>query len=283
MVPTRGNPYPQVIVNEGRTMKGLTVCLCVTLLVSTAGLASTLEMTFSAGPSAVSLSQVNTAITAFNVLIEHLNETFDAHPDVDGSVDSLDLMRSGLALRASEAFRLVDWLAVGGHVEILRSSTATRGVYSGAGESTIGIALGISTIGLGVDAHVRFVDVGLQMGFDLGASYYRTTFDRSVIFEIPEEYPDTLSSVPPAGDARYTASTLGLEFGLTIAYPVVSWLTVHSSISYRAASTAGALDSAGAALDLDGNGQSESLALGGLAVRLGVSINIDLSMNGRKE
>jgi len=264
-------------------MKGLTVCLCVTLLMSVAGLASTLEMSFSAGPSAVSLSQVNNAISAFNVLIEHLNETFEAHPDVDGSVEPLDLMRSGLTFRASEAFRLVDWLAVGAHFELIRASSATTGVYTGASNSNIDVDLRFSTIGLGLDAQIRFLDIGLQLALDLGASYYRSTFDRSVLFEIPEEYPDTLSSVPPDGEGRYTASTFGLELGLSIAYPAASWLTLHSAISYRLAPAQEALDSTGTPLDLDGNGQSESLALGGLSVRLGVSINIDLSLGERKE
>jgi hypothetical protein len=264
-------------------MKGLTVCLCAALVLSLAAHAATLNLTFGGGPAATPLAELNASLSAINILIEHLNETFEAHPDVDGSVAPLHLLKSAISLYGGESFQPVDWLGLGAHVEVLRSSTATSGTYTGASVSTIDVSLGFSTIALAVDAHVRFLDMGIQLAADLSGAYYRSTVRRAVVFQIPEEYPDTLSTVPPEGEGEYTGSAFGFEAGLSIAYPVAPWFVVHTILAYRSALIPSVKDSSGTALDLDGNGQPESIELDGLTVRIGFSICIDLSLDGGKE
>ena len=128
-----------------------------------------------------------------------------------------------------------------------------------------------------------FLDAGLRLAAEGGVGYYYAVSNRAVVFEIPTEYPDVISGVPSEGEGRYSGGTLGFELGLSLSYPVTSWLSIGSSVSYRAATVNVLTDSAGGDFDLDGDGTPESVDLDGITVRLTFSLNIDLSLNGEKE
>lgn len=248
-----------------------------------AGIAGPLELGLGAGPSFTSLDSLNESIGTFNTLIGHLNETFDIHPDVTGTVAQMPSMGTGLYLTATEKYRLTDWFALGVHVEYMGSSSSTAGFYQGSEISQIDLSYRSHVLGAVVGGDVTFVDLGLRLGAIGGVGYFYTILDRKAVLQIPAEYPDAIAGLPPAGEGRYTGGTFGLEAGITLTYPIFDWFTIGTQVTYRTAEVDSLETSQGAGLDLNGDGQNESVNLSGLAVQFTFSINIDLSLDGGKE
>ena len=264
-------------------MKGLASVLLVSVLLSVTGIAGPLELGLAVGPSFTSLDSFNESVGVFNALIDHLNETFDVHPDVSGTVAPMPSMGTGLHLSAAEQYRWTDWFALGGQVEYVGSSSATAGFYQGSEISQIDVEYRSHVLGAVLGGEVTFVDLGLRLGATAGVGYFHTILDRKVIFQIPAEYPDAIAGLPPEGEARYTGGAFGLEAGIILSYPVFDWLTIGTRVVYRTAEVDSLKTSQGIGLDLNGDGQNESVSLSGLAVQFAVSINIDLSLDGGKE
>ncbi len=264
-------------------MKGLASVLLGIILMGVAGIAGPLELGFGAGPSFTSLDSFNESIGVFNTLIEHLNETFDVHPDVTGTVAPMPSMGTGLYLSAGEHYWLTDWFALGAHVEYMGSSSATTGVYQGSETSQIDLSYRSHVVGVVLSGNVTFVDLGLSLGATGGVGYFYTILDRKVIFQIPAEYPYATAGLPPEGEGRFTGGAFGLEAGISLNYPIFDWLAIGTRVTYRTAKVDSLATSQGIGLDLNGDGQSESVSLNGLAVQFMFSINIDLSLNGGKE
>lgn len=264
-------------------MKGLATLLIATLLVGVAANAGPLEISFGGGPNATALADVNASIGVFNTLIEHLNETFEVHPDVSGSVDPIGPMVSGFSFCAGERFWLTDWFGLGATVEYAHSTSSTIGFFEGSNISTIDVALGLTAVSVTLGGRATFLDAGLRLAIDAGVAYSYAILDRAVIFEVPSEYPDTISGVPPDGDDRFTGSTIGFEVGLSLFYPIAEWFIIGSSVSYRTATIDSVANREGVELDLDGDGTPEAIDLDGITVRLSFSLSIDLSINDEKE
>ncbi len=275
---------PRLIdLKEGETMKGLASVLFIVVLSGLAVTAEPLELGFGAGPSFTSLDSFNETIGVFNALIEELNETMDVHPDVSGMVASMPAMGTGVYLSAAEQYRLVNWFSLGAHVEYTGASSATVGFYQGSEISQIDVSLRSHVLGVVLGGDVTFVDLGLRLGANAGVGYFHTILDRKVVFQIPEEYPDAIAGVPPEGEGRYSGGAVGFEAGITLSYPAFEWLTVGTKVIYRTAEVSSLSTSQGIEMDLNGDGKSESVNLGGLAVQFTFSINIDLSIDGGKE
>jgi hypothetical protein len=264
-------------------MKGLASVLLGVVFMGIACIAGPLELGLGAGPSFTSLDSLNQSIGTFNALIDHLNETFDVHPDVTGFVIPAPSMGTGLYMSASEQYRLTDWFAIGAHVEYVGSSSETSGFYEGSEVSTVELAYKSHVLGAVLGGDVTFVDLGLRLGATAGVGYFYTILDRLLILEIPEEYPEAIAGLPPQGEGRYKGGTVGLEAGISLTYPVLQWLTVGTQVTYRSAEIGELTTSQGQSMDLDGDGNSESLNLSGFAVQFSFSINIDLSLDGGKE
>jgi hypothetical protein len=270
-------------LDEGGTMKGLATALLFIGWSSAAAFGGPLEMSFGGGPSAIMLDAINESIGVFNALIEHLNETFAVHPDVSGSVKLVPSIGGGLYFQGAERYWATDWFAIGGHVGYSRASTATTGFYEGAEVSEITVDLAFQAVGGVLGAEATFLDMGLRLGAFGGIGYYYVLMDRVTVFEIPSEYPDVIAGVPPDAEGRYTGSSLGFEAGLSLSYPVADWFTIGSRVTYRSARIRELADNQANVLDLDGDGTGEPVSLSGFTVQLTVSINIDLSLDGRKE
>jgi hypothetical protein len=259
-------------------MKGLATGLLAILLIGAAAIAGSLDMAIGGGPAAISLKEINVSIGVNNTVIDLLNETFAVHPDVSGSVGKLDPMSSGFTFCAEERYWLTDWFALGGKFEYLRSSSSVSGEYHGSDVSTIDIALGLNGVGVVFGGRAVFLNMGLVLAAEAGVGYYYTMFDRSVVFEIPSEYPDVISVVPPEGTGRYTGGTFGLELGISLFYPLTRWFSIGSSISYRSGSVGRVVDREGEGLDLDGDGMTEGINLDGISVQVTFSVSINLSL-----
>lgn len=264
-------------------MKGLASVLIATLILSVTAAAGPLEFAFGAGPSAFSLSTMNASVGVFNALITHLNETVDVHPDLSGTVELLAPLSSGISLYAGERFWLTDWLGLGASIDYFRTSTATLGHYQGAEVSTIDVNVDMTSVGVLLGARATFVDLGLRLSADAAAGYFLAVSNRSVTFEIPAEYPDVISGVPPDGTGRYSGGAFGFELGLSLSYPIAEWFAIGTTVAYRSAHVPTLLDSAGVELDIDGDGQPEPAELGGITVRLTFSLSIDLGLGEDKE
>jgi len=262
-------------------MKGLASVLGI-LLFSAAALAGPLEASISGGPATASLDDINTAILVFNTLITHLNETLAVIPNVHGTVDTLAPMISGLTLRASEGYRIADWIALTGAFEYYHVSTATKGQYVGAETSTIDVSAALTDLAFLAGARIQFLDAGLRLAGDIQAGYFYATVDHSVVFQIPSEYPGTISGVPPDGSGRNSGGGLGVEVGLSMTYPIIGGFSVNALVSYRWATVPTLHDASGNTLDLDGNGKEESVSLDGMSVQVGFSLALDLSPTGEK-
>jgi hypothetical protein len=264
-------------------MKGLASVLLVLTLLGMTAFAGPLELGLGVGPSFTSLDSFNESIGTFNALIDELNETLGVHPDVSGTIASMPSMGKGLYLSAAEQYRLMDWFALGAHVEYSESSSSTVGFYQGSEISQIDVSFRSHVLGIVLGGDVTFVDLGIRLGANAGVGYFHTILDRKVVFQIPDEYPDAIAGVPPEGEARYTGGAFGLEAGITLTYPVFPWLTIGSQVTYRTAEARSLTTSQGVEMDLNGDGKGESVNLSGLAVQFSFSINIDLSLDGGKE
>jgi len=264
-------------------MKGLASVLLAVVLMGVAGIAGPLEMGLGAGPSFTSLDSFNESIGVLNTLIEHLNETFDVHPDVTGTVTPMPSVGTGLYLSAGEQYRLTDWFGFGAHVEYAGSSSSTTGIYQGSEISQVDLSYRSHILGAVLGGDITFVDLGLRLGVTAGVGYFYTILDHKVVFQIPAEFPDAIAGLPPEGEGRYTGGAFGLEAGITLSYPILDWFTIGTRVIYRSAEIDSLANSQGIALDLNGDGISESVNLSGLAVQFTFSINIDLSLDGGKE
>lgn len=264
-------------------MKPLASVLMVIGVAASAGIAAPLEMGLGAGPSFTSLDSLNNSISAFNTLIDHLNEVFSVHPDVTGTVPSMPSIGTGLSLYASEYYRLNDWLAFGVHLEYARSASGTEGAYQGGTVSTVDLYYHAQILGIVLGGEATFVDLGLRLGAVGGLGYFYAMVDQRMLFEIPDEYPEAIAGVPPAMEGRYRGGSLGLEVGLNLSYPVVDWLAIGAQVRYRTANVRVLRDAQGDPLGLAGGEDGDSLSLHGLAVQLHFLISIDLSLDGGKE
>jgi hypothetical protein len=264
-------------------MKGLATLLIASVLVSFTAGAGPLEIWFGAGPSATAFGSLNASVGIINTLITHLNETFETHPDVTGSIGDLAPLQAGFAVSAGERFWLADWIGLGAAVGYSRAATGALGHFEGAEISTIDVSLDVTNVHVSLGGRATFLDVGLRLAADAAVTYDYVISNGAVLFEVPTEYPGTVSGVPPASAGRYTGDTFGFEFGLALSYPVAPWVSLGASITYRSATIGTVADSAGTNLDFDGDGDPEPIDLDGISVKVTISFNIDLSLNGEKE
>ncbi|MBU0595469.1 hypothetical protein KJ567_02130 [Candidatus Bipolaricaulota bacterium] len=264
-------------------MKGLATALSAVCVLSLACFAGSLEMSIGGGPSVISLDTINDSIGVFNALIAHLNDTFDVHPDVTGSVPLLDDIGTSLSFSAVEHYRPTGWLALGASVDYARSSSSTRGFYNGVEASEIAVDLTFQAINAVLGGTLTFLDVGIRLGITGGVGYYYAIVDHTVVFQIPAEYPDVIAGVPPEGSGRHTGGALGFDAGLSLSYPIAPWFIAGADVIYRSAQLASLTNQSANALDLDGDGNEESIDLSGLMVRFTFTISIDLSLGGGKE
>ncbi|MDD5264152.1 MAG: hypothetical protein PHU43_04855, partial [Candidatus Bipolaricaulis sp.] len=130
---------------------------------------------------------------------------------------------------------------------------------------------------------VLLLDAGLHLAGDASIGYYHGSLDHSVVFEIPSEYTDAISGLPPEGVGSHSGNTAGFEVGLALDVPFAEGGYLGAMIAYRSAAIAVLADATGDELDLDGDETTEDANLSGISVRFCFSIDIDLSLDGEKE
>ncbi|MCX6094347.1 MAG: hypothetical protein NTY63_05965 [Candidatus Bipolaricaulota bacterium] len=264
-------------------MKGLASVLGIILLSGCAALAGSLELSIGGGPSAISLDAFNGIIESWNALIGHFNEFAAAHPDVSGSIPTLDLLTTSLVAHAAERYWILDWFALGARFEYEQSKATTSGTYVGAETSRVDIDLEYQTIGLLAGTRILFLDAGLRLAGDVNVGYYHGSLNHSVVFQVPTEYTDAISGLPPEGSGRHSGNTVGFEVGLALDIPFAAGGYLGAAVAYRSAMIDSLTNTAGEELDLDGDGTAEDANLSAISVRFCFSIDIDLSLDGEKE
>jgi hypothetical protein len=255
-------------------MKGLAWGVLAVLLFGGTLAAGPLEVTIGAGPGGASFGEINDSIGLINRILQTWNST----PTLTGSVPELDSMQVGMSYLAGEEFWVTPSLALGGKIEAFRAVSSTAGSYT-AGEETssqVAIALDCHTVGLVVGGHVDIVDFGLRLGLNLGVGYYYSGFKTDITFQMPSGIPP-ISARPAEGKGQYSASSFGIEGGLSLFFPIAEWFAIGSSLEYRWVAAATLADAQGSPLDLDGNGTAETIDLTGIAVTFTVSLRINLS------
>ena len=255
-------------------MKGLACGALVILLWGGIALAGSLETSLGAGLAGVSLGDVNASIGAVNRILENWNTT----PTLTGGVPELGLMQSGMSYSGGERFWISDSLAVGGKIESFRTSSATQGSYTAGGTtSQISIALDCHSVSFVLGGHLEFASLGVHLGGDVGVGYYYSGFSTDVTFQTPSNVPP-ISIHPQEGKGRYSASSFGLEGGLSLTFHLTEWLGIGTSIAYHWVGPPAMTDAAGKPLDiLVGDDRADKVDLSGIVVQLSVSLVIDLS------
>lgn len=254
-------------------MKGLACGALVILLWGGAVLAGSLETSLGAGFTSLALGDINASIGAVNRVLENWNTT----PTLTGGVPVLGLMQVGMSYSAAERFWIWDSLAVGGKIESFHASSATQGSYTAGGTtSQISVALDCHSVGFVLGGHLEFASFEVDLGGDIGVGYYYSGFSTDVTFQTPSSVPP-ISIHPQEGKGRYTASSFGLEGGLSLTFHLTDWLGIGTSIAYRWAGPATMTDAAGKPLDIDGDGNADKVDLTGIVVQVTVSLVIDLS------
>lgn len=270
-------------VEKGEMMKGLVTVGAVLILWVAMLTAGPIEIYFSGGPSAAALDEINAIKDRINAIITLLNDNIALLPEITGEVEELDSIGGGIAYQAGERFWLSDRFALGGKLEGFRTSTSTAGTYVSTVDSEVSIDLDCYAVGFLLNGRYDFLNAGVILSAELGAGYYYSGFNRAITFQIPPEYPDAISGLPPEGEGRYSGSTLGFEGGLSLSFPITDWLAVGSSLFYRSLTLGEMRDRQGNSLDLDGDGTPEKVDLGGITVQFTFSLIIDLSPEREKE
>jgi len=270
-------------VEKGEMMKGLVTVGAVLILWAAMLTAGPVEVYLSGGPSAAALNEINSIKDRINAIITLLNDNIALLPEITGEVEALDSIGSGIAYQSGERFWLSDRFALGGKLEGFRTSTSTAGIYTSSETSEVSIDLDCYAVGFLLSGRYDFLNAGVILSADLGAGYYYSGFNRAITFQIPPEYPDAISGLPPEGEGRYSGSTLGFEGGLSLSFPITDWLEVGSSLFYRSLALGGMRDRQGNSLDLDGDGTPEKVDLGGITVQFTFSLIIDLNPEKGKE
>ncbi len=253
-------------------MKGLVCGALVMLLWGATTLAGSLETFFGAGPEGASLRDINASILAINTVLADWNTT----PTLVGGVPELHLLEPGLSYVAGERFWISDLFALGGRISTFRATTSTAGSYTAAGStSQVSAALSSSAVSLVLGGEVQFLKSPVSLTLDAGVGYYYVGFSSDVTFQTPSGVP-AVAIHPHEGQDHFTASTFGVEAGLSLSYWLTDWLGVGARVGYRWTGSAALADGQGNPLDIDGNGTRETMDLTGLTVQFTLSLAISL-------
>lgn len=259
---------------KGDTMKGLVTVTVITLLWGTVAIAGSLEFFAGAGPSAAALGGINEGIDVVNVIIGDLN----GDPRFDGDVPTLSHLGSGLAYSAGERYWITDRFALGGELTYFKSTASTSGSYNTSSEvSNIALNLQCQSIGLLIGGKFTFLDLGLRLAIDLGVGYYYSGFNTDITFEMPSAY-NPINIQLPAGKGHYNGSSLGIEGGISLSFPITEWLNVGTEVLYRSLTVQRLADGDGNGFDFDGDGTAEVADFSGITVRFNIAVDINLSL-----
>ncbi len=253
-------------------MKGLVCGALVILLWGGVTLAGSLETFFGAGPEGASLRDINASILAINTVLADWNST----PTLTGGVPELHLLEPGISYVAGERFWISDLFALGGRISTFHTATSTTGTYTAAGStSQVSVTLGSSAVSLVLGGEVQFLKSPVSLTLDAGIGYYYAALSSDVTFQTPSGVP-VVAIHPHEGRDHFSASTFGVEGGLSLSYWLTDWLAVGARVGYRSTGSLALADGQGNPLDIDGNGTRETMDLTGLTVQFTLSLAVSL-------
>ena len=240
----------------------------VALLLLVGGMASgaSLDVDSGAQLAFASFSDLSSFITLVNQTIAFVQ----GQPTVDGYVDALPDMRSGVGVALGESFG--DGLQAGLRAELATWGTGTEGTWTRDG-SPFDVSLSLKVGLLALEGQIAFevvpglFSLGLSGGWGWGKLDYACSFDLPTDWAIPFQ--------PPPGAGVYnTSGPMGAAYA-RVSLPLFSQFSLGFELGVRLAGL-GMLTAEGTPLDLDGDGQGESLDLSGFWLGLSVKLAFEL-------
>ena len=239
----------------------------VALLLLVGGMASGASLNVDSGAQLAfaSLSDLSEFISLVNSTIQFVEQ-----PPVEGEVPRLPDMRSGVGVALGESFG--DGLQAGLRAELATWGTGTEGTWTRDG-SQFDVSLSLKVGLLALEGQIAFevvpglFSLGLSGGWGWGKLDYACSFDLPTDWAIPFQ--------PPPGPGVYhTSGPVGAAYA-RVSLPLFSQFSLGFELGVRLAGL-GMLAADGTPLDLDGDGEGESLDLSGFWLGLSVKLAFEL-------
>ena len=236
------------------------------LLVGGTAFGASLDVNSGAQLSFATLSDLSSFITLVNQTIAFVQE----QPTVDGYVNAIPDMRSGVGVALGESFG--DGLQGGLRAELATWETGTEGTWT-RDDSQFPVSLSLKVGFLALEGQIAFevvpglFSLGLAGGWGWGKLDYACSFDLPTEWAIPFQ--------PPPGPGVYhTSGPVGAAYA-RVSLPLFSQFSLGFELGVRLAGL-GMLAADGTPLDLDGDGEGESLDLSGFWLGLSVKLAFEL-------
>jgi len=240
----------------------------VALLLLMGGMASGASLSVDSGAQLAfaTLSDLSSFIRLVNQTIAFVQD----EPTVDGDVLAIPDLRSGVGVALGDSFG--DGLQAGLRAELVTWGTGTEGTWTEGGtEFPVSLSLKVGLLALQAQIALEVVpgifSLGLAGGWGWGKLDYACSFELPTDWAIPFQ-------PPPGAEVYHTSGPMGAACA-HVSLPFLPQFSLGFELGVRLAGL-GMLAADGAPLDLDGDGQGESLDLSGFWLGLSVKLSFQL-------
>ena len=240
--------------------------LLAVVLTGCLGAGATLDVGSGAHAALAAFTDLNSFLTLVNQTIDFV----EGQPNVDGEVPPLPALRTGVGFSLSEL--VGDGVGLGLRATLASWETATQGSWTSEGsEYPASLRLKVEYLALAAQAAFQVVPeaftVGLAGGWGWANLMYESTFTLPPDWAIPFQ--------PPPGSSTWRARGPVGEAYARILLPLGAGLSLGLEVGLRLAPL-GVPQTGGVPLDLDADGEGETLDLSGMWLGLCVQLSFGL-------